>query len=55
VAPESIKIDGVYMIAALYDDFNIIWSGFHDISTKHCIRDINQVAHELATRAMQSM
>jgi hypothetical protein len=38
---------------AIYDDCNIIWSGFHDISIEHCRREANQVAHNLARRARQ--
>jgi hypothetical protein len=37
----------------LYDDCNIIWSGFQDISIEHGSREVNQVAHNLAKRAMQ--
>jgi len=39
--------------AAIYDDCNIIWSGFQDISIEHCSREANQVAHNLARRAQQ--
>jgi len=39
---------------AVYDECNIIWSGFQDISIEHCNRDANQGTHELARRAMQS-
>jgi hypothetical protein len=39
--------------AALYDECNIIWGGFQDISIEHCIREVNHVAHNLAKRAMQ--
>jgi ribonuclease HI len=39
--------------AAIYDDCNIIWSGFQDISIEHCSREANQVAHNLARRARQ--
>jgi hypothetical protein len=39
--------------ATLYDECNIIWSGFQDISIEHCSREINQVTHDLAKRAMQ--
>jgi ATP:corrinoid adenosyltransferase len=39
--------------AAIYDDCNIIWSGFHDISIEHCSREANQVTHNLARRAWQ--
>ena len=28
----------------IYDDCNIIWSGFQDISIEHCGREANQVA-----------
>jgi hypothetical protein len=39
--------------AALYDECNIIWSGLQDIPIKHCSREVNQVARNLAKRAMQ--
>jgi ribonuclease HI len=39
--------------AALCDECNIIWSEFQDISIEHCSREVNQVAHNLAKRAMQ--
>jgi len=39
--------------AAIYDDCNIIWSGFQDISIEHCSREANKVAHNLARRAQQ--
>ena len=39
--------------AAIYDDWNTIWSGFQDISIEHCSREANQVAHNLARRARQ--
>lgn len=41
------------LAAALYDECNIIWSGFQDISIEHCSREVNQVAQNLAKRAMQ--
>jgi ribonuclease HI len=34
--------------AAIYDDCSILWSGFGKVSIKHCNREANQVAHELA-------
>jgi hypothetical protein len=43
----------VTLAAALYDECNIIWSGFQDISIEHCSREVNQVAQNLAKRAMQ--
>jgi hypothetical protein len=39
--------------AAIYDECNIIWSDFQDISMEHCSRAANQVAHNLARRALQ--
>ena len=39
--------------ATLYDESKIIWNGFQDISIEHCSREVNQVAHNLAKRAMQ--
>lgn len=39
--------------AALYDECNIIWSRFQDISIEHCSREVNQLAHNLAKRVMQ--
>jgi len=39
--------------AAIYDDYNIIWSGVQDISIEHCRKEANQVAHNLAKRARQ--
>ena len=38
--------------AAIYDECNIIWSGFEEISFEHLSREANQVAHELARHAM---
>ena len=35
------------LAAVLYDECNIIWSGFQDISIEHCSREANQAAHEL--------
>jgi ribonuclease HI len=31
--------------AAVYDECNIIWSGFQDITIEHCNREANQAAH----------
>jgi hypothetical protein len=39
---------------AIYDECNTIWLGFQEISIEHCERETNQVAHELAKRAMIS-
>jgi hypothetical protein len=39
--------------AALYDECNIIWSGFQDITIEHCNREANQAAHNLARRVRQ--
>ena len=38
--------------AAIYDECNIAWSGFEEISIEHLSREANQVAHELARQAM---
>jgi len=38
--------------AATYDECNIAWSGFEEISIEHLSREANQVAHELARQAM---
>ena len=40
--------------AAIYDECNIVWSGFQKISIEHVSRDANQVAHALARQAMIS-
>lgn len=37
---------------ALYDECNIIWSGFHDIIIEHYSMEINQSAHNLTRRAI---
>lgn len=39
--------------AAIYEDCNILWSGFADITIEHCSREANQVAHNLARRARE--
>lgn len=39
---------------AVYDECNIVWSGFQEISIEHLSREANQVAHELARQAMIS-
>jgi hypothetical protein len=36
---------------AIYDDCNILWSGFGNVSIEFCYRKANQVAHELARDA----
>lgn len=38
--------------AAIYDECNIVWSGFQETSIEHLSREANQVAHELARQAM---
>ena len=38
----------------VYDECNIVWSGFQKISIEHVSRDANQVAHALARQAMIS-
>ena len=38
--------------APIYDECYIIWSGFQEVSMEHLNREANQVAHELARRAM---
>jgi acyl-CoA synthetase (AMP-forming)/AMP-acid ligase II len=40
--------------AAIYDECNIVWNGFQEISIEHLSRKANQVAHELARQAMIS-
>jgi ribonuclease HI len=40
--------------AAIYDECNIVWNGFQEISIEHLSREANQVAHELARQAMIS-
>ena len=37
--------------APIYNECNILWSGFQEISIEHCNREANQVAHSLAQRA----
>jgi ribonuclease HI len=39
--------------ATIYDECNIIWSGFQDIQIEHCNMEANQAAHNLARRVMQ--
>lgn len=34
--------------AAIYDEYVTTWKAFSDISIKHCYREANQVAHDLA-------
>ena len=38
--------------AAIYDEIMIVWKGFDQISMEHLHSEANQVAHELARRAM---
>jgi len=38
----------------VYDECNIVWSGFEMISIEHCSREANKTAHELARRGMQT-
>jgi hypothetical protein len=38
--------------AAIYDECDIVWGGFQEISIEHSSREANQVAHELARQAM---
>ena len=40
--------------APIYDECNLVWSGFQEISIEHCHREANQAAHLLASRAMQT-
>jgi ribonuclease HI len=40
--------------AAIYDECDTVWGGFQEISIEHVRREDNQVAHELARRAMNS-
>jgi ribonuclease HI len=42
------------LATTIYDDCNIVWSGFQEISIEHLNREANQVAHELARQAMIS-
>ena len=42
------------LAVAIYDECNIVWSGFQKISIEHVSRDANQVAHALARQAMIS-
>ena len=39
-------------VVAIYDECNIVWGGFQEISIEHSSREANQVAHELARQAM---
>ena len=41
-------------VAVMYDECNIVWSGFQMISIEHCSREANKTAHELARRGMQT-
>ena len=38
--------------ASIYDECNIVCSGFQEISIEHLSREANQVAHELARQSM---
>ena len=38
----------------LYDDCNILWCGFDNVSNEHCKREANQVAHKLVKAAFIS-
>ena len=40
------------LATAIYDECNIVWGGFQEISIEHSSREANQVAHELAKRVM---
>jgi hypothetical protein len=40
--------------AAIYDDCNILWSGFDNVSIEFCNREANRVEHELARDAKTS-
>jgi hypothetical protein len=41
----------ISLVAAIYGDCNIIWSGFYEISIEYCSKEENEVAHNLAKRA----
>jgi len=41
-------------VAPIYDECNLVWTGFEEISIEHCYRETNQAAHLLASRAMQT-
>jgi ribonuclease HI len=38
--------------AAIYDECNIVWNRFQEISIEHLSREANKVAHQLARQAM---
>jgi hypothetical protein len=40
--------------APIYDECNLVWTGFQKISIEHCHREANHAAHLLASRAMQT-
>ena len=35
-------------VAAIYDEYNIVWNGFQEISIEDLSREANKVAHQLA-------
>jgi hypothetical protein len=38
----------------IYDDYNILWSDFDNVSIEYCNREANQVAHDLAKNSFIS-
>ena len=40
--------------ALIYEEYKMLWQDFSSIFIEHCNRDINRVAHNLATLAIQS-
>jgi hypothetical protein len=40
--------------APIYGECKMLWQDFSSISIEHCNRDINRVAHNLASLAVQS-
>jgi hypothetical protein len=40
--------------AVIYDDCNVLWSGFDNVNMEHCNREANQVAHEVAKNSFIS-
>jgi hypothetical protein len=40
--------------APIYDECMVLWQDFNSISIDHCNSDINKVAHNLASLAVQS-
>jgi hypothetical protein len=40
--------------ASIYDECNLVWNGFQEVSIEHCHREANEVAHLLARNAKET-